>query len=178
MNIPQLSVGNQWPIQQIWRYFIWQERINHHMYACCWDRYLCSLMLQLLLSSCGPGIFGKEQTGECERGYPYTCKMVSTRAAKLRCHECIRSVNQAEILPRLSLTWSQYLLPGSQSRISDPIKSQAVNRLSSMGLTNSCYLWGPLSQVTAPADLTKIITNIQSYSNNMQEEYEKWKKYI
>ena len=148
------------------------------MYACCWGRYLCSLMLQFLLSSCDLGIFGKEQTGECERGYTYMCKMVNTRAAKLRCHECVRSVNQAEILPRLSLTWSQYLVPGSHSRISDPIKSQVVNWLFSMGLTNSCYLRGPLSQVTAPADLTKTsltFNHIQiTCTKNMKNE----KKYI
>jgi hypothetical protein len=69
--------------------------------------------------------------------------------------KCVRSVNQAEILQRLSLTWSQYLVPGTHSRIPGPIRSQAVNWLFSLGKTNSCYLWSPLSQVAAPADLTK-----------------------
>jgi len=69
--------------------------------------------------------------------------------------KCVRSVNETEILSRLSSTWIQYLVPGSHSRISDPFKYQAVNWIFSLGLNNSCYLWSPLSRVSAPADLEK-----------------------
>ena len=32
-------------------------------------------------------MFGKEQTGECERGYPYTYNMIDTQDAKLHYNE-------------------------------------------------------------------------------------------
>jgi len=86
--------------------------------------------------------------------------------------KCIRSVKPSRNIATTFINLKP--LSPSHSRISNSIKSQAVNWLSSLGLSNSYYFWGPLSEVTAPADLTKtsqIFNHIQiTFTKNTGKE--------